>query len=134
MADDKQQIRDLIDAWARASAAGDLEKILSLMDEDAVFLRAGHPPMRGREAFAVQFQQAIEQVRIEATSDIQEIDVAGDIAYCWNQLSVTMTPLKGGTPMRHTGPVLTIFRKEADENWVLSRDANLLTEESNGEK
>ncbi len=134
MPDDKQQIRDLIDAWARASAAGDLEKILSLMDEDAVFLRAGHPPMRGREAFAAQFQQAIEQVRIEASSDIQEIYVAGDIAYCWNQLSVTMTPLKGGTPMRHTGPVLTIFRKEADGNWVLSRDANLLTEESNGEK
>ena len=128
MPDDKQQIRDLIDAWARASAAGDLEKILSLMDEDAVFLRAGHPPMRGREAFAAQFQQAIEQVRIEASSDIQEIYVAGDIAYCWNQLSVTMTPLKGGTPMRHTGPVLTIFRKEADGNWVLSRDANLLAE------
>ena len=128
MPDDKQQIRDLIDNWARASGKGDLEKILSLMDEDAVFLRAGHPPMRGREAFAAQFQQAIEQVRIEASSDIQEIYVAGDIAYCWNQLSVTMTPLKGGTPMRHTGPVLTIFRKEAEGNWVLSRDANLLAE------
>lgn len=128
MTDDKQQIRDLIDAWAQASSAGDLEKILSLMDEDAVFLRAGHPPMRGREAFAAQFQKAIEQVRIEASSDIQEIDVSGDMAYCWNQLSVTMTPLKGGTAMRHTGPVLTIFRKKADGNWVLSRDANLLAE------
>ena len=132
MTDDKQKLRDLIDAWTQASAAGDLEKILSLMDEDAVFLRAGHSPMRGREAFAAQFQKAIEQVRIEASSDIQEIDVAGDMAYSWNQLSVTMTPLKGGTPMRHTGPVLTIFRKKADGNWVLSRDANLLaaTEES----
>jgi uncharacterized protein (TIGR02246 family) len=128
MTDDKQQIRDLIDAWARASAAGDLEKILSLMYEDAVFLRAGHPPMRGREAFAAQFQKAIEQVRIEASSDIQEIDVSGDMAYCWNKLSVTMTPLKGGAAMRHTGPVLTIFRKKADGNWVLSRDANLLAE------
>jgi uncharacterized protein (TIGR02246 family) len=128
MTDDKQKIRDLIDAWTQASAAGDLEKILSLMDENAVFLRAGHPPMRGREAFAAQFQQAIEQVQIEATSDIQEIDVSGDMAYCWNKLSVTMTPLKGGAPMRHSGPVLTIFRKKADGSWVLSRDANLLAE------
>src|SRR5437667_11272102 len=112
MPDDKQQIRDLIDAWAQASAAGDLEKILSLMDEDAVFLRAGHPPMRGREAFAAQFHQAVEQVRIEATSDIQEIDVSGDMAYCWNKLSVTMTPLKGGSAMRHTGTVLTVLRKK----------------------
>jgi uncharacterized protein (TIGR02246 family) len=132
MADDKQQIRDLIDTWNRASAAGDISKILSLMDEDAVFLRASHPPMRGREAFAAQFKQAIEQVRIEATSDVQEIDVSDDMAYCWNELSVTMTPLKGGTPMRHSGPVLTIFRKKADGTWVLSRDANLLADESSG--
>src|SRR6266853_3360853 len=132
MADDKQQIRDLIDNWNRASAAGDTSKILSLMDEDAVFLRAQNPPMRGREAFAAQFQKAVEQLRIEATSDVQEIDVSGDMAYCWNQLSVTMTPLKGGPPMRHTGPVLTIFRKKADGGWMLSRDANLLAEESTG--
>ena len=132
MADDKQQIRDLIDDWTRASAAGDVSRILSLMDEDVVFLRAEQPPMRGREAFAAQFQKAIEQVRIEATSDLQEIDVSGDMAYCWNQLSVTMTPLKGGPPMRRTGPVLTIFRKKDDGKWVLSRDANLLAEESSG--
>jgi len=132
MADDKKQIRDLIDTWNRASAAGDISKIISLMDEDAVFIRAQHPPMRGREAFAAQFQQAIEQVRIEATSNVQEIDVSGDMAYCWNELSVTMTPLKGGTPVRHSGPVLTIFRKKADGKWVLSRDANLLGEESSG--
>ncbi len=132
MADDKQQIRDLIDNWTRASAAGDISKILSLMDEDAVFLRAEEPPMRGREAFAAQFQKAIEQVRIEAASDIKEIDVSGDMAYCWNELSVTMIPLKGGPPMQRTGPVLTIFRKKADGKWVLSRDANLLAEESSG--
>jgi uncharacterized protein (TIGR02246 family) len=128
-ADDKQKIRDLIDAWTGASGAGDLKKILALMDEDAVFLRAGHPLMRGHEAFAAQFQHAIEQVRIEAVSDIQEIEVSGDQAFCWNQLSVTVTPLKGGPPVRRTGPVLTIFRKKEDGNWVLSRDANLLAEE-----
>ncbi len=133
MADDKQMIRDLIDEWARASGgAGDLEKILSLMDEDAVFLVAGRPPMRGREAFAAQFQKAIEQVRIEASSKVQEVDVSGGMAYCWNELSVTMTPLKDSTPARHSGPVLTIFRKKADGSWVLSRDANLLAAESSG--
>jgi len=132
MADDKQQIRDLIDNWTRASAAGDISKILSLMDEDAVFLRASHPPMRGREAFAALFKRAIEQVRIEASSNIQEIDVSGDMAYCWNELSVSMTPLKGGTAMKHSGPVLTIFRKKADGTWILSRDANLLADESAG--
>jgi len=45
---------------------------------------------------------------------------------------VTMIPLKGGPPMQRTGPVLTIFRKKADGRWMLSRDANLLAEESSG--
>jgi uncharacterized protein (TIGR02246 family) len=96
------------------------------MDDDAVFLRAGHPLMRGREAFASQFQDVVKQVRIEAASEIQEIETSGDLAYCWNHLTVTVTPLKGGEPVRRSGPVLTIFHKKEDGRWVLSRDANLL--------
>jgi uncharacterized protein (TIGR02246 family) len=129
MADDKQAIRDLIDTWIRATAAGDLAKILSLMAEDVVFLVAGHPPMRGKDAFAAAFPNP-DQIRIEATSDIQEIEVAGDLAYCWNHLTVTVTPLQGGSPMRRSGYTLTIFRKKEDGNWILSRDANLLAEAS----
>jgi uncharacterized protein (TIGR02246 family) len=132
MADDRQQISNLIDTWGRASAAGDLDKILSLMDSDAVFLVAGRPPMRGREEFAAQFKQVIEEFRIGVTSDIQEIEISGYLAYCWNHLAVTVTPLAGGAAMRRSGPVLTIFRKKADGSWVLSRDANLLAEESSG--
>src|SRR5258706_360106 len=131
MADDKQQIRDLIDTWARASAAGDLDKILSLMDEDAIFLVAGRPPMRGRKEFAGQFKTAVEQVLFEAANDIQEIEISGDLAYCRNNLTVTLTPLTGGARNRRTGFTLTIFRKKEDGNWVLSRDANLLSEDSN---
>ena len=127
MADDKQAIRDLIDTWMRASAVGNLAKILSLMDDDVVFLVAGHPPMRGKDAFAAAFPNP-DQIRLAVTSDIQEIKIAGDLAYCWNHLSVTMTPLKGGSPMRRSGYTLTIFRKKEDGNWVLSRDANLLAE------
>jgi len=39
---DEQQIRDLIATWLRASAEGDINKILPLMTEDVVFLIAGH--------------------------------------------------------------------------------------------
>ena len=37
----------------RASAAGDVERVLGLMAEDVVFLLPGQPPMRGRETFRV---------------------------------------------------------------------------------
>jgi uncharacterized protein (TIGR02246 family) len=144
---DKQAIRELIATWLRASADGDIDRILGLMAEDVVFLLPGQPPMRGREAFAAAFRQMIGKVRIEGKPDIQEIHIAGDYAFCWNQLSITITPAGGGGPpnrlsvfskefvagveksfqQRRAGPVLSVFRREPDGRWVLFRDANMLT-------
>ena len=100
------------------------------MDEDVVFLVTGQPPMRGRDAFAAGFRKAVARFQIDSTSEIQEIKVTEDWAYCWNHLSVTMTPRESGSPVRRTGYTLTIFRKGAESNWVLFRDANLLAIES----
>ena len=129
MRDDKQLIRDLIAAWLRATAVGDLPQLLSLMAEDVVFLLPGQPPMRGRDAFAAGFQTALQHFRIDSSSEIQEIEIAGDWAYCWNHLSVTVTPLQWGLPKRRTGYTPTILRKKPDGTWVLARDANMLTPE-----
>jgi uncharacterized protein (TIGR02246 family) len=126
---DEQAIRDVISNWLRATAAGDVDAILPLMAEDVVFLRPGQPPMRGRDAFAAGLRAALPQISIQGVSDIQEIQVFGDIAYCWNRLTVTMTPRTGNqSAKRHSGSVLSIFRKDPDGTWVICRDANLLTE------
>jgi uncharacterized protein (TIGR02246 family) len=126
MPNDEQLIRDVIATWMSATGAGDLPAILKLMDEDVVFLVMGQPPMRGRDAFAAGFKKALEKFKIESTSDIQEIEVIGDWAYCWNDLQVTMTPHDEGEPVRRRGNVLSIFRKNRAGDWVLFRDANLL--------
>ena len=127
--DDERQIRDVIAAWHRAGAAGDPNQLLALMAEDAVFLVPGHPPLRGRDVFASGFLAVIQQFRIDSNAEIQEIRTAGDWAYVWSQLSVSMTPKSAGAPQRRTGSTLSIFRKTQNGSWVLARDANLLTEE-----
>ncbi len=130
MPDDKDQIRELLVAWMRATAAGQLEPLLELMDEEVVFLIPGQAPMRGRESFAMAFKAALQRFRIEGRSQIQEIQIAGDLAYCWNHLLVTMTPLPNGAPIRRSGYTLSVLRKKPDGRWVLFRDANLLTTNS----
>ena len=126
---DEQAIRDVVSTWLGATAAGDVDAILPLMSEDVVFLRPDQPPMRGRDAFAAGLRAALPQISIQGVSDIQEIQVFGNIAYCWNRLTVTMTPRNGNQPAkRHSGNVLSIFRQEPAGNWVICRDANLLTE------
>ena len=70
-------------------------------------------------------RSALGQVRIEGKPDIQ-IHIGGEYAFCWNQLSLTVTPLQGGPAQRRAGPTLSVFRKEPDGRWILFRDANML--------
>ena len=124
MSPDERAIRDVIDNWLEASAAGDTKTVLSLMTDDVVFLVAGRPPF-GKAEFAAA-PDVLSTHRIEARSEIREIVVSGDLAYARSELTVTLTPLAGGQSLRRSGPILSIFRRMADGRWLLSRDANLL--------
>ena len=123
MTDDERAIRQLVETWMTASRVGDTATVLSLMTDDAVFMVPGQEPF-GKEAFAAA-SSAMQGMRIDGKSDIQEIRVLGDWAYMRSRLEVTVTP-PAGAPMRRAGYTLTILRKEADGRWRLARDANLL--------
>ena len=121
---DEKAIRDLIATWLGASKAGDSDTVLSLMAEDVVFLQPGQLPMRGRSAFAAA-QKAMSDVDIDASSEIQEIRILGEWAYCWNRLSVVVTPRNGRASVKRAGDVLSVLQKQAGR-WVIVRDANML--------
>jgi uncharacterized protein (TIGR02246 family) len=125
---DEQAIRELVTSWLSATKTGDTERVLSLMAEDVVFLVPGKPPMRGRAAFAAA-QAGLEQVDIDATSEIQEIKVFGEWAYLWTKLSIVVTSKKAGAPNKRAGNTLSILQKQAGR-WVIFRDANMLAEVS----
>ncbi len=123
---DKQKIREVIETWLCASKVGDTDTVLSLMAEEVVFLLPGQPPMRGRAAFAAASRSMAGKFRVEGRPDIQEIQIAGDFAFCWNYLSITVTALPDGHVTERAGNILSVFRREPDGRWVLYRDANLL--------
>jgi uncharacterized protein (TIGR02246 family) len=123
--DDETAIRALIATWHSATAAGDLETILTLMDDDVAFLTAGRPPMRGRDTFAASFRTVLQAARIESSAAVREVQVSGDLAYSWSDLTVDVIP-RSGPPVRRTGPALTILRRNAAGGWAVHRDANLL--------
>ncbi len=127
MSDDERAIRDAIATWLRASAEGDSAQVLDLMSDDVVFLTPGEPPF-GKERFAAA-QEGLRDYRMEARSEVREIRVTGDWAYCWTDLAIAITPIQGGETVRRKGNTLSIFERRADGRWVLSRDANLLAVE-----
>ena len=127
MTQDEQAIRTLVATWMEATRAEDLDRILELIDDDVVFIGAGRPVMRGKAPFVELSRARQGQARVDGSVEVHELRVFGDWAYVWNQLSVTVTPLRGGEPMRMAGPSMSILRKKPDGRWVVYRDANMVT-------
>ena len=123
---DEEQIRELVSKWMAATKPGDIEVILSLMTDDVVFLVPGRPAMRKSEFAAASSAQASGSApKFDGTSDIQEIEIAGDWAFMWSWLKVVATTPDGGGPTTRTGHTLSVFRRQ-EGRWLLARDANLL--------
>ena len=124
---DEQDIRDLVSAWMDATKAGEIEKVLSLMSDDVVFLMPGQPPMRKAGfAAAARAHAGKDAPKFNGTSEIQEITVVGDWAFMWTKLTVVVTPSAGGPSLMRAGHTLSVLKKH-EGKWVLARDANMLT-------
>jgi uncharacterized protein (TIGR02246 family) len=126
MQSDEDQIRQLVSTWHAATKAGDVDTVLGLMVDDVVFLVPGRPPMRKAEfAAALKPQPGKPVPKFDGTSVIKEIQVAGDWAFMWTELSVVVTPPDGDQPIERAGHTLTVLKKVSGK-WFLARDANLL--------
>jgi uncharacterized protein (TIGR02246 family) len=124
MTPDERAIRDVVEMWMTATRDGDLTTVLSLMTDDVVFMVPGKEPF-GKEAFAAQ-SAGMSNVRFDGRHEVQELQVLGEWAYLRNYIDLTVRPADG-PPARRVGYTLTIFRRQSDGRWLLSRDANLLT-------
>ena len=122
MSADEQAIRKLIDDWMQASAQGDLDRVLSMMSDDVVFMTVNREPF-GKQEFAAQ-SRALKDAKIEGTATPVEIKVLGDWAYLRNRLEVKITP-PHGDQLKRAGYTLTILQRQSGR-WVITRDANLL--------
>jgi hypothetical protein len=71
MTDDERAIRDLVATWMKASEAGDLNTVLSLMADDVIFMAPGREPF-GKEEFRAA-SETMKKVRLAGKSDIREL-------------------------------------------------------------
>ena len=122
MSDDERRVRELLDAWWRATESGDVDAVLDLMADDVVFLTPGGEPF-GKAEFANGMRgRAFE---VTGSSRVEEFEVAGDWAWMRTHIDITITAPDGQAHHR-AGHTLTILRKQPDGRWLVARDANLL--------
>ena len=121
---DEKAIRELVSTWLDASERGDFGTVLSLMDDDVVFMVPGQEPF-GKDGWT----KRMDGIRVQGQSEILEIKVLGQWAWLRQHLRVTVKS-PNDKPSVLSGYTLAILRKKPDGNWVLARDANMVMPES----
>ena len=126
MESDERAVREAHTTWIDAVNAGDLAGLLSLMADDVVFLNPGRAPF-GRDGFTAGFSSGHQRNLIRCISELEEVTVAGEIAYTLCRDSLSVTPRAGGEATHLAGHRITIYRKQPDGRWLLARDAHTLS-------
>jgi uncharacterized protein (TIGR02246 family) len=126
MRSEERAIREVHSAWIEAVNARDLDAVLELVADDAVFLGPGQAPF-GREEFSTNFSTGHRQYRIECLSELEEVVVVGGVAYTRSRDALHVTPRDGGEARRLSGYRMTVYREQPDGRWLLARDAHTLS-------
>jgi uncharacterized protein (TIGR02246 family) len=126
MGSDEREIRGLHSIWIDAVNTGDLACLLTLVAGDVVFLNPGEAPF-GLERFSSNFKAAHQQMRICCASELEEVVVVGDVAYTRSRDTLSVTPRAGRKAAQLAGHSMTIYRKQRDGRWLLSRDVHTLS-------
>ena len=122
---DRQAIRQLTEDWLAAVRAKDIDRLTAMVAEDAVFLPAALPPVRGKQAVAALYRQFFPQFRrVEQTVSIEEIEIAGDWAFSWGFETFVVQPHDGGPEIRRQGKAISILRRQPDGSWLFARGIN----------
>jgi uncharacterized protein (TIGR02246 family) len=123
---DEQEIRSVHSTWIAAVNAGELDRLLTMMPDDVAFINPGKEPF-GRDGFCAGFSGAHRHFHIRCISELEEVVVAGEVAYTRSKDSLSITARVGRETTQLAGYRMTIYRKQRDGRWLLARDAHTLS-------
>jgi uncharacterized protein (TIGR02246 family) len=124
VADDEQEIRQLIERWAVAVHAGDLDAVLADHADDIVMFDVPPPDdgVRGIDAYRETWPPFFEWQRRGASFEVVALDVTAgdDVAYAWALLRCgTADELRNDPALRLR---LTIGLRKEDGRWAVAHE------------
>jgi uncharacterized protein (TIGR02246 family) len=120
------KIRDLETAWVAASAAKDLDKILSYYADDAILITPGAPAAKGKDAIRGAWKDMLAdpKLKLAFSSERVAISTSGDMAAANGSYTLTVTNPKTKKALDDKGSYVTVYKKQADGAWKAIDDIN----------
>jgi uncharacterized protein (TIGR02246 family) len=122
---DVAAIRTLMAEYDAAVTAGDGAAVLPLYAEDVISMPPDEASSVGRAGMEENFaemEEAFEANTFQLTSVVDEVEVAGDLAFARVTFDETITPTAGGDTELMHGNWLIIFKRQEDGSWKIWRE------------
>ncbi|MBN2318664.1 MAG: SgcJ/EcaC family oxidoreductase [Acidobacteria bacterium] len=116
---DIQAIKEGYTELEAASNAADIDKYLSSIADDILFIPPNEPAYVGKEAFRSYFQQIFDKFTVQEKYIVEGVKVSGDLAVAHVTYSGIYTPKDGGDSIKTNGNGITVGKKQPDGAWKI---------------
>lgn len=115
---ERRAVAEADSAWAAASTAGEAERSISFLADDAIMFPPGQPPVIGKAAIRefIKSSLAVPGFSVSWGTDAVQVAASGDMAYTFGRSRYTIADSAGAIQTMHAKGV-AIWRKETDGQW-----------------
>ncbi len=116
---DRNAIRTVVANFDKAVLAGDWPAVVSVYAADGILLPPNAPAVQGRAAMQ-SFFSGLPKITAFRQS-VVEIGGEGNLAYPRGTYEMTMMPAGAKAPLKDTGKVIAVWRKQPNGSWLVTR-------------
>jgi len=115
---DASAIRALDEQWSATAARNDLDGTVAFYADDAVLLPANASITTDRKSIRDSWAGLLGP-NSAVSWKVSKVEVAksGELGYLYGTYSLSIQDPKGGPPVRDTGKLVEIWKKQADGKW-----------------
>jgi ketosteroid isomerase-like protein len=111
-ADTVSDLQKIMDTYATALKAGDVETLVGLYSPKGEFMREEMKAVVGQDALRAAYKEAFAALKVDLQFTIREAEEAGDMAWLRSVSKGTVKILKTGVDTKQGYNQLVVFRKE----------------------
>ena len=111
--DDPARLVAIMDGYAAALRANNVEALVALYASNGVFMRDNMPAVVGREALRTAYREVFATLKVDLGFTIQETEVSGDMAWLRATSSGRIRTIATGMESAEAFNLVVIFRREA---------------------
>ena len=111
-AGDPAQLVSIMERYAAALRSNNVEALVALYASNGVFMREDMPAVVGRDALRAAYRQVFATLKVDLAFEIQETEVAGDMAWLRSTSKGRIKVLATGAESSNSFGELVVFRRE----------------------